>query len=134
MGTPTERAARDRLRASVDEWLEQQQQQRATWEVCAFVAEAANCDLDARPSKANEDRRAAESELAAVRWDKERRASRVKTLERDLATARKATGGRPPGQTGDGADGPTGERAREGAQSRRRSLPFGRLAGMACPG
>ena len=57
------------------------------------------------------DRRAAETKLAVVRRDKDRLASRVKTLERDLATARKATGGRPLGQTGGGEpESPTAER------------------------
>ena len=36
----------------------------------------------------------------AVRLDKDRLASRVKTLDRDLATVRTATGRRPPAQTG----------------------------------
>ena len=59
----------------------------------------------------------------------------MKTLERDLATARKATGDKPPGKTGEGEpEGPTAERAGGGGGSRRRSLPFARLAGRACPG
>ena len=100
-GTPAERAERDRPRGGVDECVEQQQQQRATWEVRAISVEAAHRDVEARVSKAKEDRRAAEAELAAVRRDKDRLAARVKTLERDLAAARRATGGRPPGQTGE---------------------------------
>ena len=98
----------------MDECVEQhtQHQQHATWEVCAVSAEAADRDLKARLSEANEDRRAAGTELAAIRRDKDRLASRTKTLERDLATARKATGDRPPGQTGEGEpEGPTAERA-----------------------
>ena len=41
----------------------------------------------------------------------------MKTLQRDFATARKATGGTPPGRTGEGAEGaegPTAERAAGG--------------------
>ena len=73
-----------------------------TWEVRAISAEAAQRDLEASLSKANEDRRAAEMELAAIRRDKVRLAARVKTLERELAAARRAPGGRAPGRTGKG--------------------------------
>ena len=95
-GTPAERAARDRPRGAVDEWVEQQQQQRA------ISAEAAQRDVEAPLSRANEDGRATETEWAAVRRDKDCLAARVKRLERDLASARRATWGRPPGQTGEG--------------------------------
>ena len=101
-------------RGELNEWVEQQQQQRGAWAVRAISAEAANRDLEARLSRANDDKRAAEMQLAAVTRDRDRLASRVKTLERDLAAARKATGGRPPGQTregAEGAEGPTAERA-----------------------
>ena len=110
-GDSAERAARDRPRGAVDEWVEEQQQQRATLEIRAIRAEAAQRDLEARVSKANEDRRAAETELASVCRDKHCLAARVRTLERDLATARKAIGGMPPGQTGEGEpESPAAER------------------------
>ena len=71
-------------------------------------------------SRANEDRRAAESQLADVTKERERLVARVKTLERDLGMARKAAGApaKPPSQAGEGAEGaeaPPGERARGGA-------------------
>ena len=94
----------------MDAWVEQQQQQRATWEVRAISAEAADRDLQARLSKANEDRRAAKSYLAVVHRDKPL-ASRVKILQGDLATARKATGGRPAAQAREGAEGAEGPMA-----------------------
>ena len=100
-------------RGAVHEWVEQQQQlQRAgAWEARAISAEAANRDLEARLSRANEDRRAAESQLADVTKERDRLATRVKTLERDLGTARKA---KPPAQAGEvleGAEVPPGYRA-----------------------
>ena len=87
-----EQAAGRGHRGAVHEWLEQQHQlQRAgAWETCAISAEAANRDLEARLSRANEDRRDAESRLADVTKERDRLATKVKTLERDLATARKA--------------------------------------------
>ena len=81
------------------------------WEARAISAEAANRDLEARLSRANEDRRAAESRLADVTKERDRLAGRVKTLERDLGTARKA---KPPAQAGEGPEGaeaPPGDRA-----------------------
>ena len=82
----------------------------------AISAEAAKRDLQARLSRANEDRRAAESRVADVTKERDRLVTRVKTLERDLGTARKAAGApaKPPAQTGEGAEGaeaPRGERA-----------------------
>ena len=96
-------------------------------------AEAANRDVEARLSRANE------TPLADLTKERDRLAARVKTLERDLGTARKAAGApaKPPAQTGEGiegAEGPTVERAGGGGQSRRCSLPFGRRARMACTG
>ena len=135
-----ERAAGDRQRgaAHVDEWVEQQQQQQhcGVWVVRAITAEATNRDLEAHLSRANEDTRAAETQLAAVTRERDRLASRVKTLERVLGTVRKAAGGRQPAQTGEGAEGaegPTAERA-GGGHSCWRSLPFSWRAGMTCPG
>ena len=48
------------------EWVQQQQllQRAGVWEARGIRAEAANRDLQARLSRANEDRRAAESRLA----------------------------------------------------------------------
>ena len=95
------------------EWVEQQQQllRAGAWEARAISAEAANRDLEARLSRANEERRAAESRLADVTKARDRLATRVKTPERDLGTARKA---KPKAQTGErpeGAEAPPGDRA-----------------------
>ena len=64
-------------------------------------AEAANRDLEARLSRANDDRRAAETWLAELTKERDRLVTRVKTLERDLGTARMAAGApaKPPAQT-----------------------------------
>ena len=53
-------------------------------------AEAANRDLDARLCWANEDRWAAETRLVDLRKETDRLVAKVKTLERNLGTARKA--------------------------------------------
>ena len=94
----------------VHEWVEQQQQlQRAgAWEAGAISAEAANRDLQARVSRANEDRRDAESRLADVTKERDRLATKVKTLERDLGTARKA---KPPAQAAQAGEEPEGAEA-----------------------
>ena len=55
-------------------------------------AEAANRDLEACPFRANEDRRAAETRSADLTKEREHFTTRMKTLERDLGTARKAAG------------------------------------------
>ena len=80
-------------------WVEQQQllQRAGAWEARAISAVAANRDLEARLSEATEDMRAAESRLAHVTKERDRLATKVKTLERDLGTARKA---KPPAQAG----------------------------------
>ena len=88
-------------------------------EVRAISAEPANRDLDPRPSRANDDRRAAESRLADLTKERDRLAAEVTTLERDLGTARKAAGApaKPPAPTGEGAEGtegPTVEKAAGG--------------------
>ena len=75
------------------EWVEKQLAR--AWEARAISAEATNRDLEARLSGANEDRRDAESRLADVTKERDRLATKVKTLERDLATSRKA---KPPAQ------------------------------------
>ena len=76
------------------EWVEEQLllQQAGASEAHAISAEAANRDLEARLSGANEDRRAAKSRLADVTKERDRLVTRVKTVERDLGTARKAAG------------------------------------------
>ena len=81
-------------RGAVGAWVEQQHQlQRAgAWEVCAMSAEAANRELEACLSKANEDRRAAKTGVADLTKERDRLAAKVKTLERDSGRARKATG------------------------------------------
>ena len=108
--TPVERAelaAGRGQRGAVHEWVEQQQQlQRAgALEARAISAEAANRDLEARSSGANEDRRDAESWLAYVTKEHDRLATNVKTLECDLATTRKA---KPPAQAAQAGEGPEG--------------------------
>ena len=119
--TPAERAepaAGLGHRGAVHEWVEQRQQlQRAgAWGARAISTEAAKRDLEARLSRANEDGRAAESRSADVPKQRDRLVTRVKTLERDLGTARKAAGApaKPPAKTGEGAEGaeaPRPERA-----------------------
>ena len=131
-------------RGAVHEWVEQQQQLlqwAGAWETRALSAEAANRDPEARLSRANEDRRAAELRLADVTKERDRLATKVQTLERDLGTTRKAAGppAKPPAQTGEGAggaEGPPGERAGwgGGGQCRRCPVPFGRRTGLSCPG
>ena len=81
-------------RGVVHEWVEQQHllQPAGAWEARVMTAEAANRDLEARLSRANEDRRAAESKFADVTKERDRLVTRVKTVERDLGTARKAAG------------------------------------------
>ena len=95
--TPAEWAARDRPRGAVDDWVEQQQQQRGMWEVRAIGAEAAQRDLQPRRDKAKEDCRAAETERDAVRRDKDRLFARVKVFEREAASAG-PLGGNAPGR------------------------------------
>ena len=75
-------------RGVVHEWVEQQR--AGAWEARAINAEAANRDLEARLSRANEDTWDAESRLADVTKERDRLAAKVKTLERDQATSRKA--------------------------------------------
>ena len=137
---PLERAepgARRGQRGAVHKWVEQQQQlQRAgAWEAPGISAEAANRDLEARLSRANDDRRAAKSQLADVTKERDRLVARVKTLERDLGTARKA---KPPAQAGEGpwgAEAPPGDRAGGGGgQCRRCPVPSARRTGLASPG
>ena len=71
------------------EWVEQQHQlQRAgDWKPRTISAEAANRDLEARLSRAIYNKRATETRLADVTKERDRLATGVKTLERDLGTA-----------------------------------------------
>ena len=94
-------------RGVVQEWVDQQRVR--AWEARAISAEAANRDLEARLSKANEDRRDSESRLADVTKERDRLATKVKTLEHDLATLRKAKPAAQPAEAverSEGADAP----------------------------
>ena len=73
-------------------------------------AEAINRVLEARVSSANEERHAAETQLADVSRERGRHAAWVKTLEHDLGTVRKAARApaKPPAQIGEGAEGAQG--------------------------
>ena len=79
-------------------------------------AEAANGDLEARLSRANEDRRGAETRLADLTKERDRLAARVKALERDLGMAREAAGApaKPVAQTGKGLRVPRAQQWRRG--------------------
>ena len=88
-----------------------EQQRAGTWEARAISAEAANRDLEARVSRANEDTRDAESRLVDVTKERDRLATKVKTMERDLATSRKA---KPPAQAAQAGEGPEGAEAPPG--------------------
>ena len=118
--TPAERAVRAEQaepvagrgqRGVVHKWVEQQR--AGSSQARAFSAEAANRDLEARMSRANEDRRDAESRLADVTKQRDLLAAKVKTLERNLATSRKAKPAAQAAQAGErpeGADVPPGDR------------------------
>ena len=100
-------------------------------------AEAANRDLEARRSRANEDRRAAETRLADITKERDRLAARVKTLECHLATACKAAGApaKPPAQTregAEGAEGPTVERAGGGGGGNAAGVRYLLAGAQAC--
>ena len=90
-------------RGVVQEWVDQQR--AGAWEARAITAEAANRDLKARLSRANEDRRDVESRLADVTKERDRLASKVKTLERDVATLRKAKPAAQPAEAVERAEG-----------------------------
>ena len=100
-------------------------------------AEAANRDLEARLSRANEDRRDSEVRSADVTKERDRLATKVKTLERDLATLRKAKPAAKPAETverPEGAEAPAPPGDNGGGQCRRCAVPPGRRRGVACPG
>ena len=94
------------VRGVVHEWVEQQL--AGAWEARAINVEAANRDLEAHLSRANEDRRDSESRLADVTKERDRLATKVKTLERDLATLRKA---KPAAQPAEAVERPEGAEA-----------------------
>ena len=106
-----EQAAGQWQRGAVGEGVEQQHKlhRAGVWEVPAMSSEAANRDLETRPS-AIEDRRAAKTRLADLTKERDRLAARPKTPERDFGTARKAAGAqaKPPAKTGEGAEGAEG--------------------------
>ena len=87
----------------MQEWVDQQG--AGAWEARAISAEAANRDLEARLSRANEDRRDCESRLADVTKERDRLATKVKTLERDVATLRKAKPAAQPAEAVERAEG-----------------------------
>ena len=90
-----------------------EQQRAGAWEAHAISTEAANRDLEARLSRANEDRRDSESRLADVTKERDQLAAKVKTLERDLATLRKAKPAAQPAQAmerPEGGEAPPGDR------------------------
>ena len=98
-------------RGVVQEWVDQQR--AGAWEARAISAEAANRHLEARLSRANEDRRDSESRLADVTKEHDRLATKVKTLERDVATLRKAKPAAQPTEAverAEGAEAPPGDR------------------------
>ena len=110
--TPAERAVRAEQaepvwgwgqRGVVQEWVDQQR--AGAWEARAINAEAANRDLEARLSRANEDRRDCESQLADVTKERDRLATKVKTLEQDVATLRKAKPAEQPAEAVERAEG-----------------------------
>ena len=110
--TPGERAGRAEQaepvggrgqRGVVQEWVDQQR--AGAWEARAISAEAANRDLEARLSRVHEDRRDCESRLADVTRERDRLATKVKTLERDVATLRKAKPAAQPAEAVERAEG-----------------------------
>ena len=98
-------------RGVVHEWVDQQR--AGAWEARAISAEAANRDLEARLSRANEDRRDAELQVVDVTKERDRLAAKVKTLERDVATLRKAKPAAQPAEAvvrAEGAEAPPGDK------------------------
>ena len=118
--TPAERAVRAEQaepvggrgqRGVVQEWVDQQR--AGAWEARAISAEGANRDLEARLSRANEDRRDCELRLADVTKERDRLATKVKTLQRDVATLRKAKPAAQPAEAverAEGAEAPPGDK------------------------
>ena len=125
--TPAERAVRaeqaERMRGRGQRWLVQEwvdQQRAGAWEARAISAEAANRDLEAGLSKVHEDRRDCESRLADVTKERDRLATKVRTLERDVATLRKAKPAAQPAvavERAEGAEAPAPPGDRGGASA-----------------
>ena len=90
-------------RGVVQEWVDQQR--AGAWEARAISAEAANRDLEARLSRVHEDRRDCESRLADVTRERDRLPTKVQTLERDVATLRKAKPAAQPAEAVERAEG-----------------------------
>ena len=143
--TPVERAEQAEpvggrgQRGVVQEWVDQQR--AGAWEARAISAEAANRDLEARLSRANEDRRDAESRLVVVTKERDRLATKVKPLERDVATLRKAKPPARAAQGPEGAEAPPGDKGGGGAvppvsgtfwPAHRRGMPRPRHAPARC--
>ena len=110
--TPAERAVRAEQaepvggrgqRGVMQEWVDQHR--AGAWEARAISAEAANRDLEARLSRVHEDRRDCESRLADVTKERDRLATKVRTLERDVATLRKAKPAAQPAEAVERAEG-----------------------------
>ena len=102
----------------MQEWVDQQR--AGAWEARAISAEAANRDLEARLSRVHEDRRDCESRLADVTKERDRLATKVRTLERDVATLRKAKPAAQPAEAverAEGAEAPTPPGDRGGASA-----------------
>ena len=87
----------------MQEWVDQQR--AGAWEARAISAEAANRDLEARLSRVHEDRRDCEWRLAAVTRECDRLATKVKNLERAVATLRKAKPAAQPAEAVERAEG-----------------------------
>ena len=130
-------------RGVVQEWVEQQR--AGAWEARAISAEAANRDLEACLSRANEDRRDSESRLPDVTKERDQLAAKVKTLERDLATLRKAKPAAHPAEAverPEGAEAPPGDKGVGGGAvppvsvtswpAHRRGMPRPRRAPARC--
>ena len=93
-------------------------------------------------SRANEDRRESESRLADVTKERDRLATKVKTLERDLATLRKAKPAAQPAQAVERPEAPKPPRVTRGWRvppvsgtswpAHRRGMPRPRRAPARC--
>ena len=90
-------------REMVQEWVDQQR--AGAWEARAISAEAANRDLEACLSRAKEDRRDCESRLADVTKERDRLATKVKTLQRDVVTVHGAKPAPQPAEAVERAEG-----------------------------
>ena len=87
----------------MQEWVDKQR--AGPWEARAISAEAANRDLEACLSRVHEDRRDCELRLADVTKERDRLATKVRTLERDVATLGKAKPAAQPAEAVERAEG-----------------------------